>query len=79
HEQKGGHLVKRHVGKTDEELLERLKSNSKISGSSTFEDITTAEKVVNDILNNPKNIKKIDKWLSNPNSRPTLPLRYKGD
>ncbi|MEC1646688.1 RNase A-like domain-containing protein [Bacillus halotolerans] len=26
-----------------------------------------------------KNISKIKKWLSNPNSRPTLPLRYKGD
>lgn len=79
HELKGGHLIERHVGKTDEELLERLKSNSKISGSSTFKDITTAEQVANTVLTDPKNIKKIEKWLSNPDSNPTLPLKYKSD
>jgi hypothetical protein len=79
HELKGGHLIERHVGKTDEELLERLKSNPKITGSSTFIDRVAAEKVANTVLINPKNIEKIQKWLSDPNSRPTLPLRYKGD
>lgn len=79
HELKGGHLIERHVEKTDVELLERLKSNPKISGSSTFKDLMTAEKVANTLLSNPKSIEKIEKWLSNPNSRPTLPLRYKGD
>lgn len=79
HEAKGGHLIERHVGKTDEELLERLKSNSKITGSSTFKDRMTAEKVANTVLNDQKNIEKIQKWLSDPKSRPTLQLRYKGD
>ncbi|MBD1381548.1 RNase A-like domain-containing protein [Metabacillus arenae] len=79
HELKGGHLIERHVGKTDEELLERLKSNPKITGSSTFKDRMTAEKVADTALINPKNIEKIQKWLSDPNSRPTLLLRYKGD
>lgn len=56
-----------------------MKSNPKISGSSTFKDRMTAEKVAHTLLSNPKNIEKIEKWLSDPNSRPTLPLRYKGD
>ncbi|USK69132.1 RNase A-like domain-containing protein [Peribacillus asahii] len=79
HELKGGHLIERHVGKTDEQLLERLKTNPKITGSSTFKDRMTAEKVANTVLNDSKNIEKIQKWLSDPNSRPTLPLKYKGD
>ncbi|MEC0281563.1 ribonuclease YeeF family protein [Terribacillus saccharophilus] len=79
HELKGGHLLDRHVGKTDKELLDRLKSNSKITGSSSFTDRATAEKVASSVLVNPKNKDKIQKWLENPNSRPTLPLNYKGD
>ncbi|MGY3314714.1 hypothetical protein ACV242_003210 [Peribacillus simplex] len=79
HESRGGHLIERHVGKTDEELLERIRNNPRITGSSTFIDRPTAEKVVFTVLKNPKNIEKIQKWLSEPNSRPTLPLRYKGD
>lgn len=46
HEAKGGHLIERHVGKTDEELIQRLDkskmSNKKISGSSSFKDRATA-------------------------------------
>ncbi len=30
HEAKGGHLIDRHIGKTDEELLQRLQINKKI-------------------------------------------------
>jgi hypothetical protein len=45
HELKGEHLIERHVGKTDEQLLERLKTNPKITGSSTFKNRMTAEKV----------------------------------
>ncbi|KXZ13432.1 T7SS effector LXG polymorphic toxin [Bacillus nakamurai] len=79
HEAKGGHLIERHVGKTDDELFQRLIKDTKISGSSSFKDRATAEKIASIVLSNPKNISKIKKWLSNPNSRPTLPLRYKGD
>ncbi|MFC7370769.1 T7SS effector LXG polymorphic toxin [Fictibacillus iocasae] len=79
HELKGGHLIERHIGKSDEELLNRLKSNPKIMGSSTFKDRETAEKVVHIVLNNPANIIKIEKWLANRNSKPTLPLRFRGD
>ncbi|WP_316274628.1 ribonuclease YeeF family protein [Bacillus halotolerans] len=79
HEAKGGHLIERHVGKTDGELFQRLIKDTKISGSSSFKDRATAEKVASSVLSDPQNITKIKKWLSNPNSRRTLPLRYKGD
>ncbi|WP_279590423.1 RNase A-like domain-containing protein [Rummeliibacillus suwonensis] len=61
HELKGGHLIERHVGKTDEQLLERLKTNPKLTGSSTFKDRMIAEKVANTVLSDPKNIGKIKK------------------
>ncbi len=79
HEAKGGHLIERHVGETDGELFQRLIKDTEISGSSSFKDRATAEKVASSVLSDPKNITKIKKWLSNPNSRRTLPLRYKGD
>ncbi|MCY8712356.1 ribonuclease YeeF family protein [Bacillus haynesii] len=79
HESKRGHLIKRHVGKTDKELSQRLKKDLKITGSSTFKDRATAEKVASEVLKDPKNIKKVEKWLSDPKSRPTLALRYKGN
>ncbi|MEE6133276.1 RNase A-like domain-containing protein [Priestia sp. GS2] len=79
HELKGGHLIERHVGKTDEELLESIKNNPRINGSSTFTDRATAEKVASKVLNNSKNIEKIQKWLSDSNSRPKLQLKYQGD
>ncbi|MDA1476052.1 RNase A-like domain-containing protein [Bacillus changyiensis] len=79
HEAKGGHLIDRHVGKSDKQLLKRLKNNPKITGSSTFKDRMTAEKVADTVLRDPKNIEKIQKWLSDQNSRPTLPLKFKGD
>ncbi|WP_257130270.1 hypothetical protein [Bacillus pseudomycoides] len=35
--------------------------------------------MANEVLGNPQNIAKINRWLNNPNSRLTLPLRYKGN
>ncbi|WP_278343304.1 RNase A-like domain-containing protein [Parageobacillus thermoglucosidasius] len=58
HEAKGGHLIAKHVGKTDAELLQRLKDGPKITGASTFKDRATAEKIVSKVLNDPENIKK---------------------
>ncbi|MCY8514597.1 ribonuclease YeeF family protein [Bacillus atrophaeus] len=80
HEAKGGHLIERHVGKTDEELIQRLDkskmSNKKISGSSSFKDRATAESVANSALSNNKG--KIEKWLNSDAKKP-LVLSYKGN
>ncbi|MCP1534632.1 ribonuclease YeeF family protein [Bacillus velezensis] len=79
HEAKGGHLIERHVGKSDQELMERLEkskmSNKKISGSSSFKDRATAEKIANITLSDNKD--KIEKWLNNDVKKP-LVLSYKG-
>ncbi|MGC2882017.1 ribonuclease YeeF family protein [Bacillus subtilis] len=80
HEAKGGHLIERHIGKTDEELIERLRTdpNPHITASSTFKDRATAERIANAALNDPKNIKKIENWIDDP-KKPKLMLKYKGD
>ncbi|ADM37260.1 conserved hypothetical protein [Bacillus spizizenii str. W23] len=80
HEARGGHLLQKHVGKTDKELIERLRTdpNPHITASSTFKDRATAERIANSVLNDPKNIKKIENWIDDP-KKPKLMLRYKGD
>jgi hypothetical protein len=57
HEARGGHLIARHVGKTDAELLQRLKDNPKIAGASPFTDRATAEKGASEVLNDSNNKK----------------------
>lgn len=44
----GGHLLDRHVGKSDGELHDRLKSNKNLIAASTFTDNALAEKAVID-------------------------------
>ncbi|PGB46915.1 RNase A-like domain-containing protein [Bacillus toyonensis] len=78
-QRRGGHLIKKHVEKTDAELLQRLQSDPRIPASSSFTNRAIAERVANEVLSNPQNIAKINRWLNNPNSRPTLPLRYNGN
>lgn len=46
----GGHTLARHVGKTDEELRERLRREPDISSASTYTDRATAEAVVGEAL-----------------------------
>ncbi|SEN58967.1 RNase A-like domain-containing protein [Lihuaxuella thermophila] len=77
HEAKGGHLISRHVGKSDQELIERLNENPGISAASTFTDLSTAEKVVETTLSEPENVEKINHWLKHP--RGNLVLNYPGD
>ncbi len=52
HEAKGGHLLERHVGKTDEELVKRLEEQSYITGASTFYDRATAERLIQIVIIN---------------------------
>jgi hypothetical protein len=50
HESAGGHLIEKHVGKTDDELVNRLSQEPKITGSSSFPDRATAERVVSETI-----------------------------
>ncbi|MBJ7998253.1 RNase A-like domain-containing protein [Bacillus mycoides] len=79
HEDKGGHLIERHVEIPDEALAQRLIDDQKITGSSSFNDLEKAQKVADAVLTNPQNIRKIERWLADPYSPPTLALRYRGD
>nr|WP_237655341.1 MULTISPECIES: RNase A-like domain-containing protein [Bacillus cereus group] len=79
HEARGGHLLERHVGKTDEELLQRLESDTRITGASTFTDRATAENIANNVLNNPRNQELIQNWLNNSRNNRPLALPYSGN
>ena len=46
HEKRGGHLISRHVGKTQEDLIARLRSDPGIFSASSFTSMAVAEAVV---------------------------------
>jgi len=50
HEAAGGHTISRHVAKTETELAQRLVSQPRIPGASTFFDMSTAEAAVADAI-----------------------------
>ena len=74
HENAGGHVVKRHVGQSEADLLHRLTVEPKIAGSSSFHDRETAESAISQALNS--NSKQIADWLSG--SLPRLRVDYTG-
>ena len=57
---KNGHTLERHVGKTDEQLKERLRTDN-VSAASTYYDKETETKAVKDSLKQHEKEKK--KWL----------------
>ncbi len=59
----GQHVLEKHVGLTDQELLTRL-NRENISGASTFTNDIIANDVINQALNDPKNISEINTWMS---------------
>jgi hypothetical protein len=61
-EARGGHVLDKHVGKTDEELLQRLKRESHLTSASTFTDEASAEQVIKAAL--AENQVVINQWLS---------------
>jgi hypothetical protein len=72
----GGHTLKRHVGKTDQELRDRLE-RERISAASTYNDRATAEQTVAAALR--QNQDKVRDWLGQPGRHPNLVLDYDSD
>jgi hypothetical protein len=72
-EARGGHTLERHVGRTDEQLRQRLRSQPNISAASTYPDRETAELVVGTILQAESS--RIRSWTRRSGSRPNLALR----
>ena len=73
----GGHTLKKHVGRTDEQLRERLRREHNISAASTYTDRETAEHVVAIALQ--ENQAKIGRWLNREGGHPNLVVDYDGD
>jgi filamentous hemagglutinin len=72
-EERGGHTLSRHVGKSDTDLRARLQREPEISAASSYVDQAAAEATVGKAL--ADNRKKVDDWAKSGSSRPNLVLR----
>jgi toxin YxiD len=73
----GGHILRKHVGRTDEQLLERLDHERNISGASTYTDRATAERAVGGAIAQSQD--RIQRWLNRSGGHPNLVLDYDSD
>jgi hypothetical protein len=73
-EERGGHTLSKHVGRTDTELRERLDRERDISAASTWTDRATAERTVAAALR--VNREKIDRWMARGYPRSNLALHF---
>jgi hypothetical protein len=76
-EAQGGHTLSKHVGRTDEQLQQRLAREHGISAASTYTDSETAEKVVGTTLEQQR--ERIQHWLDRSGEHPNLVLDYGSD
>jgi len=76
-ERAGGHILRKHVGQTEQELRNRLERERDITGASTYTDRRTAEHVVGAAI--AKSQDRIQSWLARPGRRANLVLDYDGD
>lgn len=73
----GGHTLQKHVGRTDDDLRERLHRERNISAASTYTDRETAEQAVGAAIQ--ANVDKIQRWLDRSGGHPNLVLLYDSD
>lgn len=73
----GGHTLRKHVGRTDDDLRQRLRHEHNIVAASTWTDGEAAERAVGAAIE--QNRDKIDRWLSRSGGHPNLVLDYDGD
>jgi hypothetical protein len=76
-EASGGHTLRKHVGRTDEELRQRLRHERNIAAASTWTDRETAERAVGAAIE--QNQEKINRWLGRQGGHPNLVIDYDGD
>ncbi len=70
----GGHILRKHVGQTDEQLRERLDQERHITGASTYTDRSTAEHAVGAAIAQSQG--RIQHWLYSSGGHPNLVLDY---
>jgi Bacterial CdiA-CT RNAse A domain len=73
-EASGGHILRKHVGQTEEQLRERLQRERNITGASTYTDRSTAERAVGAAI--AQSHDRIERWLSRSGGHPNLVLDY---
>ena len=73
-EQRGGHTLGKHVGRTDDELRERLRRERDISAASTWTDRDAAEQTVAAALRAESG--RIERWRERGDRRPNLALHF---
>jgi hypothetical protein len=75
-EERGGHTLARHVGKSDDELRERLDRERGISAASTYSSRAVAERTVARTLHDQQD--RLQSWTERRGNRPNLALDYHG-
>src|SRR5258708_432978 len=70
----GGHVLRKHVGRSDDELRERLEHERNISGASSYTDRSIAEHVIGAAI--AKSQDRIQRWQNRPGGHPNLVLDY---
>jgi hypothetical protein len=73
-EERGGHTLRKHVGRTDDELRQRLQREGNISAASTWTDRSAAEETVAAALQAERG--KIENWQRRGERRPNLALHF---
>ena len=73
-EERGGHTIARHVGRTDAQLKARLQRES-ISAASTYADLERAERVV--ALALAENERRVRRWIDQRSPKTNLAIRYR--
>jgi hypothetical protein len=73
-EERGGHTLRKHVGRSDDELRQRLARERDISAASTWTDRAAAEEIVAAALRAERG--KIESWLRRGDRRPNLALHF---
>lgn len=76
-ERAGGHILRKHVGQSEEDLRDRLAREPEITGASTYTDRPTAEHVVGAAIAQSQD--RIERWLGRPGGHRNLVLDYDGD
>jgi hypothetical protein len=72
HEHSRSHTLETHVGKSDATLIQRMRDNPEITGSSSFTDRETAERAIGQLLDERRS--SLDEWLAGRKPR----LRLEG-
>jgi len=73
----GGHILRKHVGQTDEQLRERLERERGITGASTYTDRPAAEHAVGAAIAESQD--RIQRWLNRSGGHPNLVLDYNSE